>query len=221
MLESAIAYTQDLVASYGVWGVLAATVLEEIVAPIPSALVPLAAGFFLLPSDATFAMVAFQAIFVVALPVAVGISFGSALVYAIAYYGGKPLLEKYGRILGLTWEQVEGIERKMIQGHKDEVTLFLLRMVPVIPGVAVSAFCGAVRYPFKTFLSIAFMASLLRAFIIGLIGWRAGEYYVQYLDSIDKYESKILVIAVILIFGGIFIHLARGYRKRKRKQSAS
>lgn len=220
MLESAIAYTQNLVATYGVLGVLCATILEEIIAPIPSALVPLAAGFFLLPSDATFVVVAVRAVFVVALPVAVGISIGSAAVYAIAYYGGKPLLEKYGRVLGLTWEQVEGIEQKMIEGRKDEVTLFLLRMIPVIPGVAVSAFCGAVRYPVKTFMSITFAASLLRAFIIGLIGWQAGEYYLQYLDSIDHYESRILVVVVMIVLAGIFIHLARGYHKRKRKRSA-
>ena len=44
MIESSITYIQEIIATYGAWGVFVATLIEEVVAPIPSALVPLAAG---------------------------------------------------------------------------------------------------------------------------------------------------------------------------------
>ena len=213
MIESTIAYIQTLIATYGAWGVLLATLIEEIVAPIPSALVPLAAGFFLLPADHALAMVALEAIVLVALPVTIGITIGSSIVYWIAYAGGKPIVDRFGRFVGLSWSGVEAIERKMTKGRRDEVTLFALRLIPVIPGVALSAFCGAVRYPFTRFAVITFIASGIRAYILALLGWQAGELYTRYIDAVSEYEDTILLLVLLAILAAVFLHYARRHKR--------
>lgn len=216
MIEAFVAYIQQLIATYGVWGVFAATIIEEVIAPIPSALVPLAAGFFLLPPDASLAAVTLRALLVIALPVSLGVTIGSMVLYVIAYFGGKPAVDRYGKILGVKWKDVEAIEARMTRGRRDEIALFTLRMVPIIPGVAVSVFCGAVRYPIKTFIVITAFGSALRALIIGLLGWQAGEFYIRYINAIDRYEKDILIFILVLILGAVFIHYLRKHGRTRK-----
>lgn len=206
MIEQSVIYIQSIIVAYGAWGVFLATMVEEVVAPIPSALVPLAAGFFLLPSSAGFALAAVEALFLIALPVAAGISLASAALYALAYYGGKPLIERTRRFTGLSWKEIGKIERKMTKGKRDEITLFVLRIIPVIPGFALSGFCGIVRYPFSRFLTITFLGSGLRAFCLALLGWQAGEYYLKYLGIIETFEKQIFVsvLAAVILIGVIY-----------------
>lgn len=213
MIEQGVLYVQHIISVYGIWGVLAATLIEEIIAPIPSGLVPLAAGFFLLPAEETFALVAVEAILLVALPVAIGMSFGSALVYAIGYYGGKPLIEKHERFLGISWKDIERIEKRVIRGNRDELTLFLLRLVPIIPGVAISGFCGIVRYPFSRFMLVTFLGSGLRAYALGLAGWQGGEFYFKYVEVFDRFEHLILLGVVGLVAIGVLYYSLRKKRR--------
>lgn len=200
MLETAIAYVQTLIQTYGASGVFAATLIEEIVAPIPSALVPLAAGFSLLTPDILITEALFRAALLVALPVMFGIAIGSSVVYSIAHFGGKPVIDRYGKLLGTSWNEIEQMRTKFTGGRVDEAVLFGLRLVPVIPGVAISAVAGVIRYPFKVFLGITLIASFLRAYILALIGWQVGELYMESLHTIEKYESYVL-IALALIAG--------------------
>lgn len=212
MIEQGIVFIQTIISEYGAWGVFVATLVEEIVAPIPSAVVPLAAGFFLLPADASFALVAAEALPLVALPVALGIGAGSMAVYALAYYGGKPVIERYKRVLGVSWRDIERIEARMTRGRRDEAFLFILRVIPIIPGVAVSGFCGVVRYPFGRFMAITLIASGLRAFVLALLGWQAGEFYLRYLEVIEEFEKYIFggIIALVVILGIVYYVWAKG-----------
>lgn len=198
MIEQLVAYIQSLIAAYGPWGVLLATIIEEIIAPVPSAIVPLAAGFFLLPGDMAFIEVVARIIFVIALPVTVGISMGSVAVYALGYFGGKPIIERSKKITGISWVDVEKIEARISGGRTDELTLFVLRLIPIVPGVAISGFCGLVRYSFKKFLIITCVGAFIRALALGIVGWRVGELYTRYATVISGFEKQILLGSLVL-----------------------
>ena len=213
MLDVFIEYIKVIVGEYGFLGVFYATLIEEVIAPIPSSLVPMLAGFSFLGEGVSFISIFYKAIFVIALPVAVGVSLGSLAVYLIGYFGGKPLIEKSKNLIGLNWESVERIERRMTKGHKDEIALFVLRMIPVIPGVAISAFCGLVRYKIKTFVIITFLGSFSRALLLGFFGFYVGELYFKYSDYISSFEKYALLI-ILLIF---FIFFLRWKFKKRSK----
>lgn len=199
MIEQAILYCQAIIVAHGAWGVFLATLIEEVVSPIPSALVPLAAGFFLLSQESSVPVAILEAVGLIAVPVALGVCIGSAVVYVIGYYGGKPAIEKSQRWLGISWGDIERIERKVIRGKSDEITLVLLRLAPIIPGVALSGFCGVIRYPFWRFMATTFAGSGSRAVALALIGWQAGEFYIKYLDLISQFEKQIFIVVVIII----------------------
>jgi membrane protein DedA with SNARE-associated domain len=215
MTEQLISLIQPIIVEYGAFGVLLATLLQEIIAPIPAPLVPLAAGFFLLPVDGNFIEIAYQVLFVVAFPVAFGITLGSLAVYGIGYWGGKPAIEKSRKWLGLSWKNLEKTEKKLTRGKGDEIILFILRALPIVPGVAISGFCGIVRYSLKTFTVITFLGAFVRAFTLGIIGWYAGVAYIMYAETISKSERYIFVALIILAM----LFIGRLYFLRKRKQT--
>ena len=213
MIESLLVYIQSVIYEYGAWGVFFATLIEEIIAPIPSPLVPLAAGFFLLPASISFAEIVLRGAFVIALPVSIGISIGSSLVYALGFFGGKPVIEKSKRWTGIKWQDIEKLEVRFTRGKSYEIALFILRLLPIVPGVAISGFCGVVRYPFEKFIIITCLGAFFRAFVLGIIGWQVGELYATYADMILKFEKYIILV----IFSSLLSFLVYYYISKKIK----
>lgn len=219
MIEKITSYIQPIVTEYGAFGVFLATLLEEIIAPIPSPLVPLTAGFFLLPVSDGFLVVAWQALLIIAFPVALGVTLGSLVVYCIGYWGGKLAIEKSKKWIGLSWEDVEKMEQKLIRGKGDEILLFTLRVLPVVPGVAISGFCGVVRYPLKTFSILTFFGALVRATALGIVGWHVGSVYLTYVDAISKIEKYIFAFLILLILFFVGRLLFKKYSAGEKNQN--
>ncbi len=210
MIDQLIVYIQSIIAGYGAWGVFVATLIEEVISPIPSPLISLAAGFFLLSADLSLGEAMLRSVLVIAFPVSIGISIGSAVVYAIGYYGGKPVIDMTKRWTGIKWEDIEKVEVRLTRGAGDEVALFVLRLIPIVPGVAVSGLAGIIRYPFRAFALITFVGSFLRAFLLGLLGWQVGELYVHYADALSQFEDYALLgVLVVVVAVGAWYYLAK------------
>ena len=208
MIENAISYIQSIIIELGVIGVFIASLIEQIIAPIPSPLIPMMAGFFLLPAYGTFFQVLWQSVFIIALPATAGIIIGASIVYFLGHWGGKPVIEKTKKWLGLKWEDVEKIKRKLDNSRSDEFVLFILWLLPIVPGVAISVFCGIIRYPLLKFIIIIALGSFLRAIAMALFGWQTGELYIVYAEHIGNIENYLLIVFGLLILIGIiyFIH---------------
>ena len=216
MIDNIVFYIQSIISNYGALGVFGVTIIEEIIAPIPSAIIPLMAGFFLLPSSMSFVEVALRGILIIALPVSIGISIGSTLVYILGFFGGKPAIEKSKKLTGINWQEIIKIEEKVTRGDRDEIALFILRLIPIVPGFAISGFCGVVRYPFRKFIIITFLGSFVRAFILGMVGWQAGELYINYADIISRFEKIIFLIILFLL--SIFLAYRYFVKKSQNKK---
>ena len=166
MFNAVILQLEVVIREHGAVGVLIAALLEEIIAPIPSSLVAMFAGFFLIPADYTWLQAMSTASLKVAIPMSIGMTLGSLIFYTVAYFGGKPIVIRYGKWFGLGWALIEKTEERFIKGHTDEIILLSLRSLPFVPSVAISAFCGLVRYPIKTFIILTFIGSLIRSVIL-------------------------------------------------------
>ncbi len=116
MLEKLIQVTQSVIFVGGPIGVFAASILEEIIFFIPSPVVPMAAGFFLLSPQMELVEATSRAILYIALPVSLGQTIGSLFPYYIGYFGGRPTVEKWGRLIGLTWKNIEKNRAKIHPG---------------------------------------------------------------------------------------------------------
>ncbi len=199
MISALIQQLELVVGKYGAIGVFLAALLEEIIAPIPSTLVAMFAGFFLVPAEYTWLQATTVAFFKVAIPMGIGITLGSLFFYAVAYFGGKPIIMRYGKWFGLSWGLIEKTEEKFIKGYTDEIILLSLRSLPFVPSVAISAFCGLVRYPIKTFIIFSFIGSVIRSVIMAIIGWQVHDAYISYAEIISRIETFVFIAIVITL----------------------
>jgi len=214
MFAEIILYLESILIVYGPLGVFLASIIEEVIAPIPSTLVIMGTSFIVL-KGAIISIDAFLKLFLnIVLPASLGVTIGSLFVYGITYFAGKPFLERWGKYLGVSWEDIEITEKKFEKSRSDELVLFLVRAVPIIPSVAISAFCGFIRFDLKKYLIITFMGTLVRAFILGFVGWQFGSMYQTAADEISYLEE--ISIIVILTSAVLYIIYKKKFKKNKQ-----
>ncbi len=215
-MESFITQIAPFVREYGVFGVFLLSFIEEIITPVPSSIVLMAAGFLLLPALGSIKTALLDGVLWVVLPAALGLTLGAILVYSLAYVGGEPLIEKWGKRFGLSWSKVERWRNRITRGTGDELLVFFLRAFPVVPNSLVSVACGMVRYPARSFIILTFLGSLVRALIMGFVGWSVGEAYLSYAVRFSVWGRYALIggaaIIALAIVAGIFV---KRWRKRR------
>jgi len=213
MINDFLLYIQSIVLEFGIWGVFIVAIIEQIIAPIPSPLIPIMTGFFLLPANDFLLDVLLKSIYLIALPYAFGAIIGSLFIYFLGYFGGKPIIEKSKKWLGFSWENLEKIKKELNKNQRDEFTLFILWFLPVIPSAAISIFCGIVRYSLFKYILLGVSGLFFRAIIISLIGWQAGALYYVAAEQISLIENYILIGFILLILIGIIFLF---YKNKKR-----
>lgn len=211
MLETILLTIETHVLPLGAAGVFLASLVEEIIAPIPSAVVQLASGFLFVEGPISFASL-WKLFWIVVLPASAGVTVGSIVIYSIAFAFGKPALLRWGKWFGLYWQDVEKVQEKFQKSSFDELTLFISRCVPIIPSVVISAFCGLLRVKPKTYVLYTFLGTVVRSAILGFIGWQVGNVYVRYAEVIDSFEDAILIVTIIAVLAFI----ARAFIKKNK-----
>lgn len=201
--------------NYGALGVFIGTVIEEIIAPIPSTVVILASSFFMLHSLPISIESIGSLVLYIGLPVGFGMVIGSSVIYGLCYYLGKPFVSKWGKYLGLKWDDIEKFNRKISNQKRDSLAIYIARTAPVIPSVAISGFCGVVRYDFKKYVVLTFFGGLSRALILGFIGWQFGAYSQDISAHMDNLENIIIILVVIAVIA--YIGYKKVYKKRNKE----
>lgn len=218
-MESLIQTITPLVEQYGVLGVFFLSLIEEIVAPVPSSLVLMAAGFFLIPHSLSFGEIALPALLKVVLPASLGLTLGALFVYSVAYLGGKPFIVRWGKLFGITWEKLEHAEARFVKGGADEAIIFGLRAVPITPNFLISAVCGIVRYPMKEFIVLTFLGNAVRAILMSLVGWSVGAAYVEYTAQFSTLTNVVAAGTVLLLAAAALIVMVQRKLRRKARKS--
>lgn len=204
-------FVQTHILPLGGIGVFFASIFEEIVAPIPSTVVIFGAGLLFISGPVDLEEI-IRLFAIVVFPAAAGVTLGSLFVYGIAYYAGRPILLKWGKWLGLSWGDVEKLQEKFAKGTFDDWALLFLRAIPILPSVAISAFCGLVRFPIKPYLICTFLGTAVKATFLGLAAWQFGELYADYAKLLLTSEKIVLgfvVIVLILFMVGRFLNSKR------------
>lgn len=200
----------DSIRAYGPWSVFVGVIIESVIVPIPSPLVIMGAGFILVSPDLGTAEALGSILLLIVLPGAVASTLGAYIGYGIGFLGGKPLVDRWSRFLGFGWSEVEALERRFRAGHVN-LSIFLLRALPIFPLSVISAAAGLIRLPLKQFTLWTFYGSIPRCLFLGYLGWWMGETYQTLAYGFDRAET--LVSALILL--GI-IGLVLGLRARVR-----
>lgn len=211
MLENLVNSTTQIIQRFGFWGVFGAGIIEQIIIPIPSPIVPMGGGFFLVRKEAFSWLVFKDIVLKVATPFSLGSTLGATMVFLIAYRGAFWLINRFENFFGFNWNDIQNLKKKFFKGKPtDELIIFTLMAIPVVPSVLVSATCGAIQIPITEFYLFTFLGLITRGIILGFLGWLFGETYLNAAQGFNKAESIILFLVGL----AIVILLALGYKKR-------
>jgi len=102
---------------------------------------------------------------------------------------------------------VRKITKKFEKGYKDDLLIFGLRILPVMPLSPVSFACGVVRYDWKRFILLTLLGCIPRYLVLGFLGWKFGAEYQSIASKLSLAENIVLlaVLGVIGFLGYLFI----------------
>ncbi len=200
---------EEFLLSHGSLAVFVVGILEDIIVVLPSSLVFLAAGFLLIPADASWQVVLFAVVFRIGIPATLGVTLGALAMYGLVYVGGKPIIERYGRYIYIEWDEVVAFEKRFVTGRRDELLLFFLRAIPIVPISLVTVACGIIRLPVREFFLTTFCGIFVRATVVAFLGWYLGKTYVRYFAQFESMQWWVFLVALVIGLGLLLWHAGR------------
>ena len=202
----------------GYVGVALAVALETIVAPIPSEVILPMAGWKVSQSAADAGILEPLTRLGWNIPLAVAFATAGSVVGAVAGYGigawgGRPILNRWGRYVGIGADDLDRADRWFERWGSWAV--FLGRMVPLVR-TFVSYPAGISRMPMGRFILFSTLGSLPWNLALIYAGFLVGENYPQIEAAIKPYEY--VVYAVVLF--GIVALAVRWYLGKRRLRAA-
>lgn len=185
----------------GYAGVAVAVALETIVAPIPSEVILPMAGWKVSQSAADPSIVEPLTNLPWNIPLAVllatlGSVVGALVGYYIGAWGGRPLLDRYGRYVGIGAADLDRADHWFDRWGAWAV--FFGRMVPLVR-TFVSYPAGISHMPMGRFLLFSTLGSLPWNAALIYAGFVVGENYPQIEAAIKPFEYVIYVVVIALV----------------------
>jgi membrane protein DedA with SNARE-associated domain len=204
VLEAIDAYVLPLLerayAAFGYLGVVLAMTIESAAIPIPSEIILPFAGFSVargIPEPLTSAPWSYWG--AVAAGVA-GNTLGSLIAYAIGAYGGRPLLERYGKYVLISTHDLDMADRHFKRWGG--ATVFVSRMIPVVR-TFISIPAGIARMPLWRFVAFSVLGAIPWVMLLVWGGMVLGERWVDIKQSLKGLDY--LVAAAIVVAVGLFV----------------
>jgi membrane protein DedA with SNARE-associated domain len=196
-MTNLLAWLESALQSYGWLGLLIGTLLEEVIVPLPSSLIMMGGGFFLIKASSFIEALRQTLVFFVPIGL-VGVMAGSIFWYAAAHWLEEITIKRWGKYLGISWDELKGIEHYFKNRTADEWVLLALRAIPIFPGALTAVFAGLIRMPFKKFIVFGSLGTAIRLMIMGLLGWFFQEMYVFYASYFEQFS---FVGALVMLLG--------------------
>lgn len=184
--------------------------IEELIAPIPSPLVMTMAG-----SIAEAQNKALLYLLVIAIISSVAKTAAGYILYFLADKAEDVVLLKFGKFLGVSHKTVEKIGKHLSEGWKSDLTLLLIRSIPVMPSSPISVVCGVIKIKTKVFILTTFFGSIARSMFFLYLGYAGLAASEELMQGIDSLESLMKIILVVLL--GVVLIWA--YQKRSKHLS--
>ena len=186
-----------LIESLGYWGIFLGMTIESTCIPLPSEIIMTFAGYVVYEGKMAF--------WGVVLVGTLGNLVGSLIAYYIGWWGGRPLLEKYGKYILITPNKLnladEWFER---YGHE---AVLISRLLPGLR-TFISLPAGITHMNLKKFILYTVVGSLPWCFVLTYIGvlmgpnWTTIESYFRYLDILVGIGIVVFLVYIIYHYRG-------------------
>lgn len=188
VIEESFSWVTDFIIALGYWGIFFGMAVESANIPLPSELILPFGGYLVSTGRLTF----WGAVFAGTL----GGTAGSVFSYYLGYRGGRPLLIKYGRFIGITRNKLGAAERWF--ERYGEHTVFFTRLMPIVR-TFISLPAGMAGMNFKKFVIYTFLGSLPWSMMLVYVGVKLGENW-QLIKPWFHRLDVVVLLALLLLF---------------------
>lgn len=198
---------QHFLSSWGYVALLVMTFAEAACVPIPSEVTLGYAGYLASTGRLEVGLAIVLAV--------VGEFLGSFVGWSIGRFGGRPLVDKFGRYVLLTHSDLDRAERWFRK--RGEPAVFFGRVLPVIR-TFISIPAGLAEMSLVRFGAATFLGSAIWCTAIALVGYELGGEWSKITKGFSAAGYVLAVLAVVLI-GAFLAH--RFVAVRRERQGAA
>jgi len=187
------------------WGVVGLMAIESACIPLPSEIIMPFSGYLVFRYPDRFNL------FMMGVAGAAGCVVGSLVAYYAGKYGGRPLVEKYGKYVLIRHQDLDRADHWF--ARYGDWAIFFSRLMPVVR-TFISFPAGVSGMNVPRFIVFTFIGSLPWCYVLALAGMKLGERW----RSIRGYfHGADTVIAVLIVLGLAFYiyHHVRPEKKPK------
>jgi len=193
ILEFLARFSISVISQSGYLGIVLLMGIESACIPLPSEVIMPFSGY--LVSTGRFDLLW------VSMAGAFGCNVGSAVAYYVGAWGGRPLIEKYGRYVLVTRHDLELADRFF--ARFGDWAVFIARLLPVIR-TFIAFPAGVARMNFLRFNIYTFLGSLPWCFVLAYAGLRLGEHWTILRQYFHRFDT---VLGILIVAGAVwFIH---------------
>lgn len=198
ILTNIINFIVHVISAGGYAGVAGLMAIESAAIPLPSEIIMPFAGF--LVWQGRFNLLG------VAIAGGVGSVIGSAITYAIGRYGGRPLVERYGKYILISPHDLD-IADRFFQRFGG-LSTFIGRLLPVVR-TFISVPAGIARVNFVKFLIYTFIGSVIWSGLLAYLGLKLGPAWLSLRDKIHGLDYVIVGLILLGVAWWIYRHFRR------------
>jgi membrane protein DedA with SNARE-associated domain len=203
MLEKTIAslavWIMQIISSMGLGGIALLMGIESACIPLPSEIIMPFAGFLVFKGEMT--------LWGVALAGAFGCVVGSIPAYYLGMYGGRPLVEKYGKWVLISAKDLNWADKAFAK--HGEIIIFIGRLLPAVR-TFIAFPAGVARMNMTKFISYTFAGSLIWCYLLALAGFKAGENWESLKVYFHQFHYVIAGAGLIFVIWYVRRHFKHG-----------
>ena len=192
IIEVLSVFIISVISTTGYAGILLLMAIESACIPLPSEVIMPFSGYLVYTGRFS--------LFWVATVGALGCNVGSLVAYYVGYYGGRPLVERYGSYIFLSEKELNWADRFF--DKRGDWAVLISRLLPVVRTfIALPA--GIARMRQLRFHIFTFVGSWPWCFMLAWIGMRLGEKWntdprlKQWFHRFDAVILSIIIIGVV------------------------
>ena len=138
----------------------------------------------------------------------IGSWLGATIMYWVARIGGRPLLARYGRYVGISQQKIEGAERW--SSKFGSMGIFISRLLPVVRHL-IGIPAGIVRMDYRLFSLFTVIGSAIWCAVLCWVGIKMGQD--EQLMKGELHRVTLWLAGAVIILGGIYYFFVHRHMK--------
>lgn len=207
-----VEFLTNLFQTIGWFGVVVIMALESANIPIPSEVTMPLSGWMLVQAKGGSAL---QALLLGGLWGAVGCTAGSIISYALGAWGGRPLVERYGKYILVSEEDLEKADRWFARWG--DWASFISRLLPIVR-TFISFPAGVVRMHFPRFTMYSFIGSFIWCGLLALGGYYFGEHWEELRAMMRPFDIPIAIVIVAAFAYYVYHHIRKNKTEKNTEE---